>query len=88
APPAGAPPAGAAANAPSAPRQQPQTRDLGPPVEVGAAPGSTSPRPPSNVGRQGQALPPLPDQRRAPSQSFFPTNPAPAPQRNNNSQFY
>ncbi len=62
--------------------------DLGPPVEIGAAPGSSAPRPPGNVGRQAQPLPPLPEQRRQPSQSFFPTNPAPPPQPRNPGSFY
>jgi hypothetical protein len=48
--------------------QQPRQQDLGRPVDVGAAPGA---RPPANI----------PQQRRAPSQQFYPTNQPPPPGR-------
>lgn len=56
------------------PPQQPQrpgrAPDLGRPVEVGAAPGASgAPRPPASI----------PQQRRAPSQQFYPTNQPPPP---------
>lgn len=66
---------------PGQPGQQqrpPQTgrpQDIGRPVEVGAAPGA--PRPPGNIPRQGQQA--QPEQRRAPSQQFYPTNQPPPP---------
>jgi hypothetical protein len=43
-------------------------------VEIGPPPGSGL-RPPANVGRAPQQIPP--EERRAPSQRFFPTSPAP-----------
>lgn len=54
---------------PQQPQRPGRAPDLGRPVEVGAAPGSL--RPPGNIP-QGQ-------QRRAPSQQFYPTNQPPPP---------
>lgn len=51
------------------PQQQRRAPELGPPVEVGAAPGGL--RPPASIPGQ--------EQRRAPSQQFYPTNRPPPP---------